>query len=130
MNVRELARLFRGLRRQFRGTPAARAELWLLEAASTPGSPGRVRDAAYAVEDPPRVVLLVRALRFSRAQVEGLLLHELGHLADPALDRAGREVRADAIAYVQTGHKIRYSRPYHIQTTGQGISSRPAYLHQ
>ena len=87
------------------------------------------RDLAYADWDALEVVLAERALRLPRANVLGLLRHELGHLADPTPEARGAEQRADDIAQSVTGRKIRYDARM-IQTVGPGTYPRPRQLHR
>ena len=108
-----------------------RAYLELTDAYSPTRELARVRDlaAAWPEADPPRVVLARRALAMGRATVAGLLRHELGHVADPWWDRPGAEQRADDLAELATGARIRYDRRK-IQTTGPGTYPRPGSLHR
>jgi hypothetical protein len=121
--------MFRQLRAQFGGTRAAGAGLELVDAPCGPTKHCRRRDVAWCLPAKRTVYLLRRALQFSRAQLEGLVLHELGHIADPIVEHPHREKRADAIAHAVTGRRIRYGA-HDIQTTGRGRLTRPAYLHQ
>lgn len=93
----------------------------------------RFRDLAYADEDArsgaPRVVMLARALKLSDDNVLGLMLHELGHVADIDVSKAGREQRADDIARWVTGLRISYDGR-NIQTVGPGRYPRPRNLHR
>jgi len=128
MSITQLAALFRRLRKQFGGRVSNAALVLVSTRCGPSGKCGR-RDVAWAVPANNTVYLLERALRLTNAQLQGLMLHELGHLADPVIDLPGREKRADAIAYAITGKRIRYGRSA-IQTTGRGSPTRPARLHQ
>jgi hypothetical protein len=129
VTVTQLAALFRSLRSQFAGTRAAGAALVLVDAPCGASSRCGLRDVAWCLPATRTVYMLHRALRFSRSQLEGLLLHELGHIADPIVEQPHREKRADAIAHAITGRQVRYDG-HDIQTTGRGRVTRPARLHQ
>lgn len=88
-----------------------------------------LRDLAWADRRDRTVNLLLRALSLPENRVVGLLRHELGHLADPWIDRPGAEQRADDIAEVVTGQRIRYDLD-NIQTIGPGTYPRPLHLHR
>lgn len=66
------------------------------------------RDLAWADPASGSIHLLRRALALPWENVVGLLRHELGHLADPLVDRDGAELRADLIAAAATGAPVRY----------------------
>lgn len=97
--------------------------------------PGRARcskrDVAMAVfSDPPVIWVVERALKFSRARLEGILLHEFGHLADKTPEAPGAERRADEIARAIGRKRVRYDAQ-DIQTTARNAKpTRPEYLHQ
>lgn len=84
------------------------------------------RDLAYVDLDDEEITLHVRALTMSKANVVGLLRHELGHLADVRVEQRGSERRADLIAEFVSGEPVRYDAR-DVQTTGRG-RSRPKYL--
>lgn len=122
----------REVRRFARAYPRVRgARLVILNRYATAGSPGGVRDLAQATPATNTVALVRRALRLPRAQILGLLRHELAHLADArVLDpRPGAERRADRIAERVSGRPIRYAPPHWIQTTADdGVRPRPPWL--
>lgn len=89
----------------------------------------RFRDLAFAEPEIPRVSMLLRALDLPRANVQGLIRHELGHVADDNVDRRGKEQRADDIAEYVTGERINYDQD-DIQTTARGKYPRPLHLHR
>jgi hypothetical protein len=124
--------MFLGMRVRFRATPAGRAGLVIVTEDCMPGrAKCTKRDVAMAVfTDPPVIYLVERALAFSRARLEGILLHEFGHLADKTPEAPGAERRADEIARVIGRKRVRYDRS-DIQTTDRSAKpTRPAYLHQ
>ena len=136
MDRAQLARIFRRERARF-----ARRFPWIADVTlcvvDAPCQPGRrrcaVRDLAWAQWSTPwnggTVSILARALHLPRRNVAGLIRHELGHLADPVEHRAGAEQRADDIAEMVCGRKIRYEGRHQIQTTGRGVYPRPRNLH-
>lgn len=84
------------------------------------------RDVAWSEKDPrPTVFLCKRALDFSPHVVEGILLHELGHLS--AWNATEREV--DALVERKTGIHIGYDSRG-LETTSPRFywRDRPAYL--
>lgn len=130
MKVNELASIFLHAREAFAGTEAQNASLVLVDATCGPSTHCGRRDVAWCIPATRTVYLLTRGLRLSRAQIAGLMLHELGHCADPLVaTHRGSEKRADAIAHALSGRKIRYGTG-DIQTTGRGKATRPARLHQ
>lgn len=69
-----------------------------------------------------------RMLRASYARIQGVLAHELGHVVLLAEgDEHHTERDADRVAGQMFGYRICYDDD-DIQTTGPGISPRPAYL--
>jgi len=87
------------------------------------------RDYAYAEPGTNTAWFHKGALReLSREQVLGLVLHELGHLADPGVWRSGSEARADRLAEKYAGLPVNYDEDM-IQTTGPG-TARPRRLHR
>jgi hypothetical protein len=71
--------------------------------------------------------VLPKILREPRPVVEGLLLHEIGHIADPTPDAPGAERRADRLAERASGRKVRYD-VRDVETTGPGRWPRPRSL--
>lgn len=112
----------------------ARADLRIVNAPCS-GAAGRHcawRDVAWCAWDPGRwgrVFFLARALTLPRANLIGLLRHELGHLADPHKGTPDAEARADRIARAVTGVAIRYDAR-DLQTVGPGRAARPPHLHR
>lgn len=121
--------MFRRLRAQFaaRFPHVARVRLYFVDRVCPEGNSCAPRDLAWYDGD---VHLLTRALRRSRATVEGILAHELGHAADRRRWQAGSEQRADDLAERVTGKLIRYDRRTLVQTTGPGLYPRPLSLHR
>ena len=105
-----------------------RAYLTIVDAPCFGRGPCAERDLAECFTDTGEVRLLRRALT-SESRVRGLVRHELGHICDPAIDRAGREQRADDIAERATGRRVYYDRA-DVQTTRRGRYPRPAHLHR
>lgn len=108
----------------------AGATLWGREEpcfGSTRACPGR----SYAQADlaTGRITILERAVWLPEENLLGLLDHELGHLADPTPFAPGAEQRADDLAEVATGRKIRYD-PRDVQTLATGRWPRPEFLHR
>jgi Zn-dependent protease with chaperone function len=130
VTLTQLAAIFRRARSQFAGTRADCSSLVLVDAPCGPSGHCGRRDVAWCIPATRTVYLLRRGLKLSRGQVSGLMLHELGHVADPLIGtHRGAEKRADAIALAITGRRIRYGEG-DIQTTGPGRTTRPARLHQ
>ena len=136
MKRAELAKLFhREVERFYRRYPrVAPCSLTISTLRCSPGGRCTHRDLAWCYRwegDSGRahkIYLSQRALRLPRANVLGILRHELGHLADPTPRKPGGERRADRIAKKVTGVAIRYDKAA-IQTVGRG-TSRPSWLHQ
>ena len=68
------------------------------------------------------IVVSPKILKLRKDQIDGILLHELGHVADFQRDfncklSADPEIRADQIAFKLTGIEIRYGKKDLIQTT-------------
>lgn len=129
MRAETLRALFLRERHRFarRYPGVASASLVLLDRAC-PMPPCAGRDLAAADLDAGVVFLARRALRRPRATLVALLRHELGHLADPAPSRRGAEQRADDIAGLVTGRRIRYDR-HDVQTVNvRGRWPRPPHL--
>lgn len=91
-----------------------------------PRPPGAAaRDYAYAEGD--RVTLFEETADLPLRNVLGIIRHELGHVCDPIDDdECDGEARADEIAELVTGVRIRYDRRG-VQTIGYG-GQRPAWL--
>jgi hypothetical protein len=87
------------------------------------------RDVAAAQQRPPKVWFVHRALYLPEENLVALIRHELGHICDPTPRREGSEQRADDIAEMVTGQKIRYD-DRDLQTVGPGRYPRPRYLPQ
>jgi len=103
--------------------------LGITSAKYSPGSPRTFRDLAWCEPAGNMIWFVQRALRLSRAQLVGLLRHELGHCADVRVNRRGSERQADRIAERVAGVPVRYDAR-DVQTVGRGIRVRPGYLHQ
>lgn len=95
-------------------------------------TPGCVefRDVAWADQNKRTVNMVRRSINFSRNAVIALMRHEIAHLCDPFVNSPGKEQRADDIAELVFGDKIKYSGPYLLQTIGDGEYPRPSILHQ
>ena len=87
------------------------------------------RDCAWAQKENMTVNVVKRVLDFSDNAIVALMRHEIGHLCDPFVESEGREQRADDIAELVFGDKIRYSGPHKLQTIGSGEYPRPKELH-
>lgn len=74
-----------------------------------------------------RVSLMEKALDLSENNLIALLRHEIAHCIDPFVNEPGAEQRADDIAYLVCGDKIRYDGDL-IQTIGYGSYPRPLKL--
>ena len=94
----------------------------------TPGCKN-FRDVAWADPNDMTVNIVERVLGFSDNSVTALFRHEIAHLCDSFRDTDGKEQRADDIAELVFGKKIRYSGPHKIQTLGEGEYPRPKELH-
>lgn len=80
---------------------------------------------AFANDRIPVVALYLPAVKLPRANIVGLIRHELGHIAAPDLG----EQAADDAAEDATGQRVRYDSRM-IQTTGRGRYPRPRNLHR
>ncbi len=87
------------------------------------------RDVAWADPNKMTVNIVRRVLDFSDNSIIALMRHEIAHLCDPYIDSIGKEQRADDIAELVFGDKIRYSGPHLLQTIGDGKYPRPEVLH-
>lgn len=125
----EARRVFRAQRAAFAGfhAPVILAKLYVVDRRCP--EPGRCayRDLAWMQRG--NVYLLRRALRMGRDVVAALLAHELGHAVDPWVWLPGSEQRADDIAEMVLGQRVRYTRVTRVQTFGPGLYPRPEGLH-
>ena len=125
MKIYEALDLFR----EFRADFAAKwgwlrsARFVVSKRTTAPDTKGCKRNLAWADTENMRVFLLRRALSLPQAKIEGLILHELGHLVDPLAS----EQEADDWAEIATGLRVSYDRDG-IQTTGRGRHPRPKGL--
>ncbi len=91
------------------------------------------RDLAYQqgsiLEGPSVITVNARLARFPIANVRGVIRHELGHACDDRIESPRAEQRADDIAEIVTGQKIRYDKDL-VQTVGIGSWPRPRNLHR
>lgn len=98
-----------------------------------PHGPCGDRDVALArwTKKGVRIEVVERALKLPKHNLIALLRHELGHVADPFPNKEGAEQRADDIAEIVTGEKIRYDA-VHLQTVKKVGTTypRPKHLHQ
>jgi len=133
MSPAQAQRLFARERARFAKHVAwvSRTRLSIVNRQCTARGHCRFRDLAFAdvAQKTPRVTLLSRALRLPDMNIHGLILHELGHVADVDIDMPGREQRADDIAEWVTGIRINYDTR-NIETTGPGRYPRPRSLHR
>lgn len=91
------------------------------------------RDLGYVYATGDRwggVVFVRRVLQLPRANWLGLIRHELGHVADPCWRETGAEQRADDLARLVTGVKIRYDENDVQTVSPRGRYPRPKYLHR
>lgn len=88
------------------------------------------RDFATTQIATSEIRIATRALALPKANVRGLILHELGHVADLNIRESGAEQRADDLVEYATGVLVRYDRA-DIQTTAKsGVYPRPKHLHR
>lgn len=87
------------------------------------------RDLAWYDADRQTLCLLRSALTHSRATIQGIIRHELGHAADERIDNPGSEHRADALALRATGVPVRYDDDG-LQNAKRGAANRPEWLHR
>lgn len=88
------------------------------------------RDFATTTIATSEIRLATRALTLPKANVRGLILHELGHVADLNIREPGAEQRADDLVEYATGVLVRYDSDF-IQTTAKtGVYPRPLHLHR
>jgi hypothetical protein len=106
-----------------------KARLIIVDRECSIGGRCGVRDLGWADSRDVTVSLLKRVLTLPMDKIVGLIRHELGHLADPYISQPGAEQRADDIAEMVSGERIRYDRN-DIQTVGHGKYPRPLYLHR
>jgi len=127
MTSRELAALFETERKRFARyfNRAARVEMQIETSRCVSPDHCAYRDFGYT--DTRVVVLHHRILKASRNRAVGLIRHELGHVCDPTIWNPGAEQRADDIAELVSGEKIRYDHR-DVQTVGRGAYPRPTYL--
>ena len=85
------------------------------------------RDFAYADQARNIVSISLRVLEYPDANFLGLILHELGHLADDRINEPGAEARADRLAEQASGLRVYYDA-LDIETVMPGIWPRPAHL--
>jgi hypothetical protein len=93
------------------------------------GSKARERDVAWFDLRDGDIYIVRRSLSRSLGCLRGVIRHELGHAADPDIEKAGCERRADRIAELVTGVPIRYTKEG-IQHATHGEPYRPDWLHQ
>jgi hypothetical protein len=87
------------------------------------------RDLAWYDADRQTLCLMRSALTRSRATIQGIVRHELGHAADERIDLPGSERRADALALRATGTPILYDDEG-LQNSKRGNPVRPEWLHR
>lgn len=85
------------------------------------------RDLAWYDPEDHTIYLVKRALLCSKAALQGVLRHELGHAVDPRIDDPGAEARADRLAEQATGQPMRYTKD-DIQNARFGKIGRPSWL--
>lgn len=129
MTKTQAEKLFREQLREFRKFfPLRGVKFVVHNRFFTPGC-DRFRDVAWASTDDNTINFCARVLDFSENTVTALMRHEIGHLCDTFRDTEGKEQRADDIAELVFGDKIRYSGPHKLQTIGEGQYPRPKELH-
>jgi hypothetical protein len=87
------------------------------------------RDFAYTQRDASGTLAIVVAPKMARAtaaRIEGLLMHEFGHVVLMAAGEEHSERDADRAARALFGKTIRYHGM--VQTTGPGVTPRPKSL--
>jgi hypothetical protein len=94
-----------------------------------PASELTPRDLAWYDADRQTLCLMRSALARSRATIQGVIRHELGHAADERIDNPGSERRADALALQATGVPVRYDDEG-LQNSSRGNPVRPGWLHR
>lgn len=87
------------------------------------------RDLAWYDAGRQTLCLMRSALTRSRATIQGVIRHELGHAADERIDLPGSERRADAMALQATGVPVRYDDEG-LQNSKRGNPVRPEWLHK
>ena len=100
----------------------------------TPDAGMTGRAFGYYDEGTQTVGLSPRLEAEPRERIQGIITHELGHVAAHlfgSLENTGmgEEKKADAIASELNGRTMRYDA-WDVQTTGAGSTVRPAYLHE
>ena len=94
-----------------------------------PASELTPRDLAWYDADRHTLCLMRSALTRSRATIQGIIRHELGHAADERIDNPGSERRADALALRATGTPVLYDAEG-LQNSSRGSPVRPGWLHR
>ena len=74
-----------------------------------------------------RVFLMKKILSLTEDNMVAVIRHEISHCVDPFVGRSGAEQRADDIAFLVCGDKIRYDMNL-IQTISSGKYPRPLEL--
>lgn len=129
MNKKQTEKLFKEQLSHFRKYfPLKGVHLVIHDRFFTPEC-NRYRDVAWAATEDMSVNIVARVMDFSEDSIKALIRHEIAHLCDVFRDSNGKEQRADDIAELVFGDKIRYSGPYKIQTLGEGEYPRPKELH-
>lgn len=106
----------------------ANAKLLFVEGDCPQGRTCKRRDFATTQIATSEVRLATRALTWPAANVRGLILHELGHVADLNVREPGAEQRADDLVEQATGVLVRYDSE-DIQTVAKsGVYPRPKHL--
>ena len=129
MTLVDLGHLFFGMKGAFaRRFPEVRGATLTVVPTRCPTS-GRCASRDLAWMEGGHVFILRRALRRSDDVVAGLLADERGHAVDARVHEPGSEQRADDLAELVLGRKVRYDRN-NVQTLGRGTWPRPSHLHQ
>lgn len=108
----------------------ASAKLLFVEGDCPSGGSCATRDFATTQTLTKEIRLATRALTLSKANVRGLLLHELGHASDLNVREPGAEQRADDLVEYATGSLVRYDRNFVQIMAKTGVYPRPLHLHR
>ncbi len=131
MTRKDFLELFREERHSFQRTLGRRSvSCALIDQICPSVKPCTYRDIGFCtISRNPKIVFVERILSLPENNIIALVRHELGHAFDPLINEDGAEQRADDLAELVSGKKIRYDR-YDLQTIGRGVYPRPLHLHR